>query len=231
MHVVGGLVVTALAVVGLGGCGGHTPATPAVIDRSLTQAQALQLSSTLYRNYTEGGAQVDAQVPYSSTTSVGVLGLVDFVHHTGHLTIFTATKGDASSTQEVDYTASTVYEAQAASTVPGGVGWTQRAPDPADRPLDRIIQLIVALASPQRDNPLLVAQSQARYTGQRTFDRTTVNVFRYSPSIVYWVGARNGLLYRFIANVQGISGPVTIDLTRWGPHPTPAPPAADIVPG
>jgi hypothetical protein len=224
-------VVGAFSVVGLGGCGGHGSTTTAVVDRPLTEGQAVQLSSTLYRNYTEGGAQIDAQVPYSATVSVGVVGDVDFADHTGHLTILTATKGDASTTQEVDYSASAVYEAQPAPSLPGGVGWTVRTPDPTDRPLDRIIQLIVALAARQRDNPLLIAQSQARYTGQRSFDRTTVNVFRYSPSIIYWVGASNGLLYRFIGVVQGISGPVTIDLTRWGPHPTPPPPASEIVTG
>jgi hypothetical protein len=218
-------------VVVLGGCGERSPGTLKPVNRPLTENQAVQLSTILYRNYTEGGAQIDAQVPYSASVFVGIAGVVDFAHHTGHLTVLTTEKGDAPTTQSVDYSAGAVYVAQPDSKLPGGVGWTMRAPDPADRPIDRVIQLIVALASPQRDNPLLVAQSQARFTGQRSFNGTTVNVFRYTPSIVYWVGASDGLLNRFIGTVQGIAGPVTIDLTKWGPHLAPPPLAAQIVSG
>jgi hypothetical protein len=223
------LTAVVLGAVILAACAGASRKVGAPVDRPLTEDQAVQLASTLYRDYMSEGAHVDVQVPYSAKTTVGITGDVDFRDHTGHLIVFTATTGDAPTTQDVDYTASAVYEATAAPAVPGGVGWTMRAPDPADRPIDRIIQLIVALASPQRDNPLLVAQSQARFTGQRSFTGITVNVYRYSPAIVYWVGADDGLLYRFIGNVQGISGPVTIDITERGPHPTPAPPQSDIV--
>lgn len=188
----------------------------------------MQLASTLYLNYTSGGGHIDVQVPYSATTSVGIAGDVDFMGHTGHLIVLTQTKGDQATTQAVDYTANMVCEAQPAPNLPGGVAWTGRSPNPTARPIDRIIQLIVALASPQRDNPLLIAQSQARYTGQRSFNGATVNIYRYSPSIIYWVGAGDGLLYRFIGTVQGISGPVTIDVTQRGPHPTPPPPTCVV---
>lgn len=214
-----------------GASGGHkaTTGTSVTVKRSLTADQAAQLASTLYRNYQAGGAHIDAQVPYSPTVSVGLSGDLDFTGHTGHLVVLTATKGAAPSTQGIDYTASSVYEAEPAPGLPGGVGWTTRAPDPTNRPIDRVIQLLVALASPQRDNPLLVAQSQARWAGQRSFAGTTVNVYAYNPSIIYWVGATDGLLYRFIGVVQGFSGPVTVDLTHRGPQRTPPPPAADIL--
>ncbi len=229
MILIGRVLSGLLAISILGACGGSLPNGATPIDRPLTQGQALQLSSTLYLNYKSGGAVVDAQVPYSASIAVGITGPVDFAGHTGHLTVLTEQKGDAPTTQQVDYTAGAVYQAQAAPNLPGGVGWSTRAPDPTNRPLDRVIQLIVALASPQRDNPLLIAQSQARFTGQRPFEGTTVNVYRYSPAIIYWVGATDGLLYRFIGTVQGFSGPVTIDVTQRGSHLTPPP--SDLVPG
>lgn len=144
--------------------------------------------------------------------------------------MLTAEKGDASTTQDVDYTASAVYQARADPNVAGGLGWTTRLPDPTDRPIDRIIQLIVALASHQRDNPLLIAQSQARFTGQRSFAGTTVNVYRYSPAIIYWVGAADSLRYRFIATVQGLAGRDHRHHAAWL-SPDPATAASELMTG
>lgn len=211
--------VVAMAL--LGACGERS--TVASLDRPLTERQAVQLASSLYRNYGSGGAHIDARVPYSATVSVEVTGNVDFQARTGHLEVFTSTKGAATSTQQIDYTTSGVYEAKSDPALPGGVGWTMRIPDPATRPLDRIIQVIVGLASPQPADPRLLAQGPARFTGSRSFSGITVNLYRYSPSIIYWVGASDGLLYRFIGTVPGIAGPVTVDVTQRGAHATPPP--------
>lgn len=56
-----------------------------------TEAQAVQLASSLYRNYTFGGAVVVVRVPYSATVSVGITGPVqglagrDHRHHAAWL--------------------------------------------------------------------------------------------------------------------------------------------------
>ncbi len=46
-----------------------------------------------------------------------------------------------------------------------------RPADPDGVPLDRIIALIVASAGPERDNPLLVAQSDARWLRRDRVER------------------------------------------------------------
>jgi len=216
--------------------GAHPPTTLATGGSTLTQAQALQLSSVLYRNFQAGGAVVKVEVAYTAGTIVDMVGQIDFRHHEGHLSVTTVTAGTGTSVEDVDYTSTEVYEkggpvvAQelAAHGHPGQT-WVARAPDPTHRPIDKVIQILVALASPTRNNPLLVQESDARYLGMATRDGVATAVYRYNTAITYEVGVGDGILRRFTASVQGFSGPVTVDVTAPGVQALPPPPADRVL--
>jgi hypothetical protein len=241
------VAVVMVALAALAGCGGggSTPAatpttTTPVTGRDpagsrLTLAQSLQLSQILYRNYTEGGADVVVHVPFATQESATITGAVDFVHHEGHLLVRTVFEGQRS-TEHVDYTVDRVYERggpvvakEIAASGRHGVEWVSRAPDEQTRPVDKIIAIIVALASPERDNPLLIQQGDARWEGAATVDGTVVDRYRYSASISYVVGAHDGLLREFLGTIQEFAGTVTVDLSSWGPKHEPPPPTATVL--
>jgi hypothetical protein len=213
---------------------GTAPGTaPAGAGTPLTAAQALTLAQLLYRDYQLGGARVAVDVPYATGVQVLVTGDVDFKHHEGHLRVVTSANG-TSEVQRVDYTASVVYEqggpivAKALQGHPGRT-WVSRPPDPTGRPIDKIIAVLVALASPQRDNPLLVGQSDVRFEGRQGRGRTAVDVYRYSAAITYLVGASDGLLHQFRATIQGFAGTVSVSLSGWGPRTLPPPPEGSVL--
>ncbi len=201
----------------------------------LTITQALQLSQVLYRNYVEGGANVVVDVPYSATVHVVITGSVDFDHHEGHLVVRTTSEG-AQQVEDVDYTADRVYErggpvvdAEIAASGRTGVEWVSRRPDEQTRPIDKIIAILVALASPQRDNPLLLQESHASWQGTAHLDGAAVDRYRYDQAISYVVGARDGLLREFLGTIQGFASTITVSLSDWGPHHEPPPAASTVI--
>jgi hypothetical protein len=202
----------------------------------LTQADALRLSQVLYRDYTGGGAHIFADVPYSSTVNVTITGDVEFGAKEGHLVVQTVTQGEATVTEDIDYTSSEVYEKggpevtqELADSGRVGLQWVARATDPTDRPLDKVLAVIVALGSTQRDNPLLIQQSNATWQGTTRIGRVPVDIYRYSASITYYVGDRNGLLYRFVGALTGFAGPVTISLSDRRRYSLPPPPSSLVL--
>jgi hypothetical protein len=231
-------LVTALATPLITACGGSpAPATPSHAGGSrLTQAQALRLAQVLYLDYKAGGARVSVVVPYGSGSTATLAGNADFKDHTGHLVVRTVVKGYRPQVQQVDYTSDAVYEKggpvvaqEIAASGQAGAQWVERSPDPARRPLDAVIAIIVALASTQRDNPLLVQESDARWITTERVDGVETDVFRYNQAITYYIGVSDGLLYRFVGQVQGIAGPVTVDISERGPHPSPPPAPATVL--
>jgi hypothetical protein len=217
-------------------CSGSPAAPSRAANSRLTQAEALSLAQVLYQDYEEGGAHVSVTVPYSSSITATLTGDVDFKDHTGHLVVDTLVKGYQPEVQDVDYTSNAVYEKggpdvaqEIAASGRAGVQWVERSPDPAQRPIDTVIAIIVALASPQRDNPLLVQESNARWMARQRVDGVEVDVYRYNQAITYYVGVKDGLLYRFVGQVQGVDGPVTIDISQRGPHPSPPPATATVL--
>jgi len=238
------LPLSAGAALLLSGCSGTGSATGspspgnASTSARLTADEAQRLAGVLYLNYEHGGAHVVVSVPYQPTISVSMSGEVDFVHHQGHLMVTTtSSSGGAPVVQNVAYTETTVFEqggpvvAQeiAASGHPGAQ-WVERPASPTTRPLDQVIALLVALASKQRDNPLLIQQGTARRLADDHIDGVLVDVYQYSPALTYWVGDQDGLLYRFQAVVQGFSGPVAVTLSDRGPRSEPPPDSNLVIP-
>jgi hypothetical protein len=222
-------------------CGGHHQAAPSTTAQSsgtgnLNQSQALELASVLYDDYRAGGALVSVNVPYQTGTQVTIDGQVDFQHHEGHLTVTTVVAGQGTSVENVDYTINQVFEqggpvvsSELARYGHPGQSWVARQADPANRPLDKIIEILVSLASPSRDNPLLIQESHARYLGQVDVDGVETDSFQYDPAITYFVDPANGVLRQFVASVQGFAGPVTVEVADPGPRSLPPPPAGEVL--
>lgn len=232
----GGVLALGMAVAMVAACGSPAVGVPA--GSRLTQAQALSLAQVLYRNYEAGGAHVSVSVPYGSGVTATLDGDVDFRDHAGHLAVRTLVKGYPPQAQDVDYTSGAVYESggpvvaqEIAGSGRAGVRWVERRPDPARRPVDTVIAIIVALASTQRDNPLLIQESAARWMARQRVDGAETDVYRYNQAVTYYVGVTDGLLYRFVGRVQDFAGPVTVDLSQRGPHPSPPPAPATVLRG
>lgn len=213
-----------------------TPAPSAGAGTPLDQAQALELASVLYEDYQAGGAQVRVELDYQAGTTVGMAGTVDFVGHEGHLTVTTVVAGSGTSVEDVDYTRTTVFErggpvvqAELAAHGQPGQTWVSRPADPTDRPVDKVIEVLVSLASPARDNPLLVQQSQARFLATTTLNGEVVDEIRYSPAITYDIIRATGQLAAFVGSVAGFAGPVTVLFSHFGPVSVGPPPPSAVL--
>jgi hypothetical protein len=184
----------------------------------LTDEQASALSQVLTRNYDAGGAAVVATVPYGPESNLRFDGVVDWVEHGGLGRLVTEVDGRDPERTEVAWTESEV------AVRPEGGGaddWTFRPADPDTVPLDRVIALVVASAGPERDNPLLVAQSDARWLRTDSVDvagdDVEVDVFDSGGRLEYWIGVDDGLLYRLDADIDGFEGTTTIEYRDHGP--------------
>jgi hypothetical protein len=184
----------------------------------LTDDQAAALSQVLVRNYEAGGAEVAATVPYGVGSELRLDGVVDWVDHGGLAELTTTVEGEETERTEVAWTESEV------AVRPSGAAddeWTLRAADPDGVPLDRIIALIVASAGPERDNPLLVAQSDARWLRRDRVDGPegdiAVDVIDGGGRLRFWIGVDDGLLYRLDADIEGFEGTTTIEYRAHGP--------------
>jgi hypothetical protein len=200
-----GILVTVLA------CSDSSP-------QPLTDDQAAALSQVLVRNYEAGGAEVTATVPYGVGAALQLDGVIDWVDHGGLAELTTTIDGEETDRTDVAWT-----ESEVAVRPSGGADdeWTVRPADPDGVPLDRIIALIVASAGPERDNPLLVAQSDARWlrrdrVGGPDGDRA-VDVIDGGGRLQFWIGVDDGLLYRLDADIEGFEGPTTIEYRAHGP--------------
>jgi hypothetical protein len=199
-----GVLVTVLA------CSDSAP-------QSLTDDQAAALSQVLVRNYEAGGAEVTATVPYGVGAELQLDGVIDWVEHGGLAELTTIVEGEETERTDVAWTESEV------AVRPSGADdeWTLRPADPDGVPLDRIIALIVASAGPERDNPLLVAQSDARWLRSDRVDGAdgdiAVDVIDGGGRLRFWIGVDDGLLYRLEADIEGFEGTTTIEFRAHGP--------------
>jgi hypothetical protein len=205
------LALGALGAVALVACGADGP-------QPLTDDQAAALSQVLVRNYDAGGAEFTATVPAGSNAQIDLEGVVDWTDHGGLAELTTTVDGEVTERLDVAWTENEV------AVRPHGAAddaWTFRPADPNGVPLDRVIALLVASAGPERDNPLLVAQSDARWVGSDRIEidgtEVGVDVFDSGGRLVFWVGADDGLLHRLDADVDGFDGTTTIAFSSHGP--------------
>jgi hypothetical protein len=204
--------VAVIAVALLVGCSSPDEPEP------LSDDQAAALSQVLVRNLDAGGADVVATVAYGPGSELVLDGVIDWVEHGGRGELTTTVDGEVTERTDVAWTESEV------AVRPSGAGddqWVFRPADPDSIPLDRVIALIVASAGPERDNPLLVAQSNARAVRTDRVDdggvERDVDVLDGGGRIEFWIGVDDGLLYRLDADVEGFEGPTTIEFRNHRP--------------
>ncbi len=226
-----------VAVVACGGGGGSTTATSTGDGTPLTDAQAAALSQVLFKDLQTGGADLTVNVAYGPAAGLVLTGVVDWTDHLGQGRLETRyTDGRPSTFTDLVWTSDAVIIAdppgmQAAAAMVGrdGIHYVARPPAPDRIPLDRVIAISVSLAATQRDNPLLVQQSDARFLGRDAIDGRAMDRYRYKDRAIYWVGVDDGLLHRMEATINGFAGVTTFDLRGHGPRPVTLPAHAEVL--
>jgi hypothetical protein len=223
------VLLSAALTVGVVACGGGGRATTTTTPGEgtpLTDAQAAALSQVLFKDLQTGGADLTVNVAYGAAASLVLRGAVDWTDHIGQGRLETRyADGRPSTYTDLLWTSDAVIiagppgmDVAAAMVGRDGIHYVARPPSPDRIPLDRVIAISVSLAATQRDNPLLVQQSDARFLGRDSIDGHAMDRFRYKDRAVYWVGVDDGLLHRMEATINGFAGVTTFDLSGHGPR-------------
>lgn len=228
-----GATVFALALLAAA-CGGS--ATQQTKERPLSSEEAATLADSLYRNWQNQGATFVANTALiDSGKTVTMTGEVDWVNDQGHA--FVQPAGSDLGLAEVWWNAKLVIERwPAAERILGNIGlestrYISRTPDPEHRLVDRTIAIIVALASDQRENPLLIQQKPgSSFVREDVLRNTNVQILRYGERNLYWLSLDTGEMMRFESNSPSGTAPVIVDLLTAGPQTINSPPPEMIVP-
>ena len=225
--VVGALVLLVAAV----GCGSEPEAVSTT--RPLTPSEAGLLAEALFANYEDGGAAFEATaLAGPGQGSFSLRGEVDWANH-GGIADVAGGSGDAPVTAVV-WTQDSIGERRPAldGALVGVVGEGQvpvltRAPDLATRRLDQVVGIITGLASEQRDNAQLIAQTpgSAFLREDMLRDRQVV-VLRYGERSVYWLDRTTGEMLRFEGADASGRYPLVVDFLERGPRTIELPPGA-----
>jgi hypothetical protein len=93
-----------------------------------------------------------------------------------------------------------------------------RGVDTAGRTVDRLIAIVLGLATERPDNAQLMLQKpDAGWVRRDVLRGTEVEVLRYSERTLLWVDAASGTLLRFESRAQQGDAPVVVDLLTLGP--------------
>jgi hypothetical protein len=216
----------------LSGCASDESTTraPAALDAEY----AAMLANALFDNYDGEGATFQVAAAGSDGSTLNLTGEVDWKGHVGHALV--SAKGTEAGISEVFWNESTVLENRPdlngvliAAGFPATT-FVARSPDPDNRDLDRVIALVAALASEQRDNPLLIQQAAgSAFLRTDTLRGVDVLVLRFGTRNVYWVDSATGELMRFEGNSASGMQPVVIDILTRGSQTITGPAATDVV--
>jgi hypothetical protein len=224
----GRVLAGACVVVALSGCSGDDPGAVTASTRApgspLSADDTARLSQLLFRNFTDGGAEVAVSFDYSADLSVRMVGVVDWRGHTGRLVVTSSFAGDRTpDRQDVVFEEDAVYESatpedvtRLAAAGQPGVEWLRRSPDRAGRPVDQIIGLLVSLAATRPDNPQLLAQGETTYDRREEVGGEAADVYVTKSGASYWVSVDDDRLVRFKGLLEGFTAPVLIDLSSPG---------------
>lgn len=222
----------ALALVVLSACGGSAPEHG---ERPLTSSEAARLAEVQYRNYSTLGADFSVSAAFLGFgETLSMAGSVDWRNHTGRATV--SAQGKDAGVVEVIWTKELVLEARPAvsrileSTGRPGVKYVVRRPDIERRLLDRAVAMVMALASAERENAVLIRQKEGSvFMRNDELRGRKVEVLRYGRITRYWLDVETQDLLRFEGDSSSGTAPVVVDLMAFGRRETPIPPQSMVV--
>lgn len=223
--------LSAILLLAVSACGTSSQTTA----RPLTNEQAATLADALYLNYQDKGASFTANAAWTSLgRTVSMSGEVDWTTTTGHAVVRAA--GSDTGLSEVWWNADTIIEywPMLASVAPS-LGFTDakfvsRAPDTERRLIDRVISVVNALAAQERENALLIQQTDgSEFVRTDQLQNQTVDVLRYGQRNMYWIAVESNRMIRFDGNAEAGSAPVVVDLINVGPQTITPPPIRYVI--
>jgi hypothetical protein len=220
-------IASVLLVIGLlaSACGGGSEESSGTDVTPLTPQQAVRLAEVLHRNHEAGGArfQLVARDGTSGAT-ITLDGVIDWGSLRGRAAVTGYQDVDGEVT-EVAWIADAVAERRPSQlAVLAERGETPdtfflRAADPQGAAIDRLIAIVVGLATTQPDNAQLVLQNPgAAFVRTDRLREVDVEVLRYSARTIHWVALDTGELLRFEGSDSLGGSPVIVDLLELGPQ-------------
>jgi len=209
------------------------PTTTAARSRVITETEAAMLANLLVTNHDLGGADVEATVPFGSS-SFDLTGAIDWVNHVGRLTVTPTVEGATQPSFDVVFNQTVVFEevpglaARLRAQARPAANWIARPLDVATSPLDIVLRLIDTAASTTRDNPVLIQSRQVQWLRAELLREQPTDVFR-DQRTTYWVSRDDQRLQRLDAELEATSSTAQIDFIDHGPRTIDTPAEADIV--
>jgi hypothetical protein len=213
------------------GCSKESKST----ERALTSDEAALLAEIPFRNFEIGGADFTANAAFMDFgDSITMTGSIDWVNHLGHAAV--AASGQEAGIDEVLWSSNVVLESRPALSemlvaidLPS-IRFVSRPPDSGSRLLDRVIGILVSLASTERENALLIQQKEgSAFLRSDVLRDRKVFVLRYGKSLRYWVDQSTSELLRFEGDSTSGTAPIVIDFMSFGKRSIPQPAQDSVV--
>lgn len=206
-------------------CGGSdAPSKPE--PKPLTMRQAELLAGAQFLNYKHDGSEFEMDFGVKGTPSHFTMeGQMNWDDLVGYGTI-TPDEGEPF---EVWWREDIVIQSdpqlaallQAADQQPVYVA---HRPNPQANPVDKACAIMLHLGSKQRDNPLLIKQTEgSAYLGDATVRGTATQILRYGAINRFWIDPKTGLMLRFAGNSKAGKAPETVELLTHEPQTMYAP--------
>ena len=216
------LLGMALAAAACGGSDAPSKSEP----KPLTMRQAELLAGAQFLNYKNDGAEFEMDFGVKGTAShFTMTGQMNWDDLVGYGTI-TPDEGEPF---EVWWREDIVIQSdprlaallQAADQQPVYIA---HKPNPQANPVDKACAILLHLGSKQRDNPLLVKQTEgSAYLGDATVRGTATQILRYGAINRFWIDPNTGLMLRFAGNSKAGKAPETVELLTHEPQTMYAP--------
>ena len=228
------VVVALSGGIALSACGNDDPgqAEP----QPLTVDQATRMAEVQFDNYDTGGARFEVATTFTATNDTLYLsGVVDWKNHEGRAQV--RASGAEAGITEVWWNQTVLLERRPSlDAVLAGLGYDSvrylaRPPATSTRQIDRAIAIVMALASEERQNPVLIQQEEgSAYVRNDTLREQGVEVLRYGQRNQYWLNLDDATLMRFDGNSENGSAPIVVDLLERGMQEIPRPDDAEVLP-
>jgi hypothetical protein len=208
------VLAAALVVLTLAGC-----STPTATARDITEAEADRVADVLFTNYDSKGADFEINAIGRENKPLSITGEIDFVNGAGRALV--QSQGTDSAVVEVAWLGPTIVErlpvlTELAAARGETVTWVSRSSDTDTYDLDRVIGVLIGLASEVRENPLLLRQGGMQWLRSDSLRGTTVDVFQFGASTRLWVEHDSSRMLRFEGNNDSGTAPIVVDLLKPG---------------